>query len=81
MSIRLPQKFLPCLVVGLGLLLPSLTFADYRDHSAAQAFAARMAGQHGFAAAEVLDLLGKAERRDDILALMRRPAEGKPWHG
>ena len=54
--------------------------ADYRGHPDAQAFAARMAEQYGFDADQVLTLLGKAERRDDILELMRRPAEGKPWH-
>ena len=60
------------------LALPAA--ADYRNHPDAKTFAARMAEQHGFDADQVLTLLGQAERRDDILELMRRPAEGKPWH-
>ena len=66
--------------VCLALSIADPASADYRNHPDAKTFAARMAKQHGFDPDQVLTLLGKAERRDDILKLMRRPAEGKPWH-
>ncbi len=38
-----------------------------------------MAKQHGFDRAALRDLLDQAERRQDILDAISRPAEGKPW--
>ena len=34
---------------------------------------------HGFSADEVETQLARAEKRDDIIALMTKPAESKPW--
>ena len=79
MPIRIPQLFFLALAC-LALLPSGTTSADYLNHPTAKIFAAQMAERHGFDYNQVLALLGKAQRRDDILALMTRPAEGKPWH-
>ena len=54
---------------------------DYAGNAQVQAFAQRMAEQHGFDAAKVATLLGKANRQQSILDAIARPAEkSKPWY-
>lgn len=44
------------------------------------AFAETMAERHDFDTAEVLDLLARSERQQDIIDALDRPAERMPWH-
>ena len=48
---------------------------DYRSHPEATAFMERMATEHGFSQEELASVFGAAKRREDILELMRKPAE------
>jgi membrane-bound lytic murein transglycosylase B len=52
---------------------PTKHEADYK------AFAAEMEKKHQIPATEVEELLAGTEFRDDIIAAITRPAEGKPW--
>lgn len=73
----LAKKSLP-LVMGLGVAIPA--WADYSQHPLAPAFIAEMVQQHGFTAAEVKQVLSKAEQRQPILEAIARPAEkSKTW--
>lgn len=70
-------KSLP-LLLGLGMAIPS--WADYSTHPLAPAFIDEMVQQHGFTAAEVKQLLSKAQKRQPILDAIARPAEkSKTW--
>jgi len=53
---------------------------SYGSHAEVSAFIDEMASRHQFSADELTRLFSKAQRRDDILALMRKPAESLPWH-
>ncbi len=57
-----------------GVTLPEGWTGNQQD------FIARMAAQHGFAPAALAALFRQAEYREDIIRLMTRPAEAKPWH-
>ena len=48
---------------------------DYGSHDKARSFIDDMVERHGFDRAELVDLFSQAQRRDDILELMRKPAE------
>lgn len=54
--------------------------ANYAEHPAFPAFAARMQVEHGFAADELRELFATARRQQSILDAIARPAEAKPWH-
>ena len=79
---RLPVRgVVRLLVTVLVAMAPGyLGAANYAQHAAAMAFADDIAQRHGLPARPVRALIGAGQRRDDILRLMRRPAEGKPWH-
>jgi membrane-bound lytic murein transglycosylase B len=49
-------------------------------HPGASAFVEEMVADHGMERAGVEALLANAERRQDIIDAMTRPAEAKPWH-
>ncbi len=49
------------------------------DRDDAQAFVKEMQDKHGIKTSVVEGALSKAKLRDDIIKLMTRPAEGKPW--
>ncbi len=68
------------LLAGCVALLSAGSVAAAEKHPGEQAFAARMAKQHGLSQQHVLDLLNQAERKQSIIDAMRRPAEAKPWH-
>ena len=76
-------KELTALLKALGL---AATVAMFAGPAAAQqpggteSFAREMAERHGFDAGEVTRLLAGAERRQDILDAISRPAEAKPWY-
>jgi membrane-bound lytic murein transglycosylase B len=67
-------------VAGL-LAVPAATVAaeplSYVD--GARAFAAEMAGKHGFAETDVAALLAEARYSQSIVDAMNRPYEAKPW--
>ncbi len=52
---------------------------NYAEHIEADAFIEEMAQKHGFKRQELEQLFAKTEYRDDIIRLMKRPAEGKDW--
>lgn len=55
--------------------------SGYAANPAAQAFIDEMVAQHGFDRAELVAVFSQAERREDILELMRKPAEKRlEWH-
>lgn len=58
------------------LLVAGSALADIDER---RGFIERMAGEHGFDRASVSALLDQAERRQDILDAISRPAEAKPW--
>lgn len=79
---------LHALIKGLSrsLLLAALTVSwplaasNYSKQPQVQTFIDRMVDEHGFDRNEVVTVLDNAEHREDILELMRRPAEKtKPW--
>ncbi len=62
------------------LLASLLTFttvaaSNYSAQPQVQVFIDRMVNEHGFERSELINVLDKAERREDILELMRKPAE------
>jgi len=71
--------------IGCSLLLSLLTACStvlatgagetYAAHPRAQAFIDRMVARHGFDRAALEAVFSQAERRDDILELMSKPAE------
>jgi membrane-bound lytic murein transglycosylase B len=53
----------------------------YTEHPEAQAFIRDMAARHDFSKAELTAIFREAQRREDILTLMSRPAEKRlAWH-
>jgi membrane-bound lytic murein transglycosylase B len=67
------------LALWTALAAPALALDATRDD--VRAFVGEMAGRHGFAAEELGRVLGQAESRPSIIALMTRPAEkALPWH-
>ncbi|MDJ0657665.1 MAG: lytic murein transglycosylase B [Xanthomonadales bacterium] len=49
-------------------------------HPGSQAFVQSLVEQHGIERQMVERMLGEAQRRQDILDAISRPAEAKPWH-
>ena len=54
---------------------------DYNDQPQVQAFINMMVDKHGFKQEELVVVFSKAQRREDILELMRKPAEKRlQWY-
>jgi len=54
---------------------------DYNDQPQVQAFINMMVDKHGFKEEELVVVFSKAQRREDILELMRKPAEKRlQWY-
>jgi membrane-bound lytic murein transglycosylase B len=69
------------LIVGFGLLVSAICAAeDYGDHPQVAPFTAEMASKHGFDRTALAQLFDRTQHRPEIIALMRRPAEAKPWY-
>ncbi len=74
---------LQALIKGLSLTLllavitagSALADNNYSQQPQVQAFIDRMVDEHGFEREELVSVLDNAERREDILELMRKPAE------
>ncbi len=64
-----------------GILSIALSVAPAwaQDGDDLSAFAQDMAERHGFDASQISQTLSGAERRQDILDAISRPAEAKPW--
>jgi membrane-bound lytic murein transglycosylase B len=78
MRLRTLKKGLfTCLLALTG----TATLAGYGSEPQVQEFIAVMVEKHDFNRTELLDLLAQAERRDDIIELMSRPAEKRlAWY-
>ncbi|HYQ71811.1 MAG TPA: lytic murein transglycosylase, partial [Gammaproteobacteria bacterium] len=69
------------LFTALLALAGAAAQAGYGDEPQVQAFVAGMVDRHDFDRAELLEVLAQAERRDDIIELMSRPAEKRlAWY-
>ena len=55
--------------------ITTVSASNYSEQPQGQMFIDRMVNEHGFDRAELVSVLDQAERRDDILELMRKPAE------
>ena len=55
--------------------ITTVAAGNYSEQPQVQVFIDRMVSEHGFDREELVAVLGKAERREDILELMRKPAE------
>jgi membrane-bound lytic murein transglycosylase B len=75
-------------VVALLGALPACTTTasvtesgGYASNPQVQAFIDEMVARHGFSKQELEEIFSQAKRRDDILALMSKPAEKRlPWY-
>jgi membrane-bound lytic murein transglycosylase B len=66
-----------CLLASAG----TAVLAGYGNEPQVQEFVAVMVDKYGFNRDELLAVLGQAERRDDIIELMNRPAEKRlAWY-
>ena len=62
-------------------LLPAVVVAgDFDQNPRTQAFIDEMVQRHQFDRQELEALFAQAEKRDDILKAISRPAESKPWY-
>jgi len=69
------------IMISLLGLACTTTSAGYGTQPQVQEFISGMIERHDFSRDELLDVLGQAERRDDILELMSKPAEKRlAWH-
>lgn len=74
------QRSVVQVLVGIGLAM-SANASDYRDHPQAQAFIERMVAEYDFDKAQLQSVLNQAEKKQQILDAIARPAEKtKPWH-
>jgi membrane-bound lytic murein transglycosylase B len=69
------RTFTTGFLTGLLALAGTATLAGYGNEPQVQDFIANMVDRHDFNRDELLELLGQAERRDDIIELMSKPAE------
>lgn len=76
------QNKLLQLCLGGTLVMATLPAqaASALDYEASQPFIEKMQTQHGFNPRQLTGLLGQSRIRDDILKVIARPAEKKPWH-
>jgi len=77
---RLPS-LTTAIVISLLALACATTQAGYGNEPQVQEFIDTMVSKHDFKRAELVEVLGQAQRRDDILELMNRPAEKRlAWY-
>jgi membrane-bound lytic murein transglycosylase B len=81
MRLQATKKALSRSVLLTALLtLSTVSASNYSAQPQVQVFIDRMVSEHGFERDELVSVLDNAERREDILELMRKPAEKtKPW--
>ncbi len=68
------------LALCAGLISCSPLAGDFDHNPETQAFINEMVERHQFDRAELEALFGRAEKREDILKAISRPAESKPWY-
>lgn len=78
----MPAMFRHRLASAAGILLAALAFTQAwgQESDELAAFARDMAERHGFDPARISETLARAERRQEILDAISRPAEAKPWY-
>ena len=78
----LKAGFFPCVLLAALALCPQTVLADnYSDQPQVQTFIDMMVDKHGFEREELVVVFNEAQRREDILELMRKPAEKRlQWH-
>ena len=79
----------PLKLISFGLLIAAcgvihakdgtMAEGDYTGRDDVQAFIKKMHDEHGIPEQQLNNSLNRASRQDRILALMRKPAEGKDW--
>ncbi len=74
------KKTVLILLVVSAIVGSSLQAASLEQRDDVKAFIQSMVEKHGFESTELLQLFKQVELREDIIELMTRPAEGKPWH-
>lgn len=86
MQIRTRQKIITALFVSLFCTVfsrPAATAATYQTFEGdpqVASFIEDMSKRHRFEAETLTGLFAKAQKRDDILKAISRPAEKKPWY-
>jgi membrane-bound lytic murein transglycosylase B len=65
----------PVLFTALSFCASTVVADNYNDQPQVQAFINRMVDKHGFSREQLNTVFNEAQRRDDILELMRKPAE------
>lgn len=69
-----------CLGAVAGMGISMFAAADYSQHPLAAGFVDEIVQKHGFTAAEINEVLSKAQKRQPILDSIARPAEkSKTW--
>ena len=78
----LKAGFFPYVLQAALALGPQTVLADnYSDQPQVQTFIDMMVDKHGFEREELVVVFNEAQRREDILELMRKPAEKRlQWH-
>ena len=78
----LKAGFFPCVLLAALAFCPQTVLADnYSDQPQVQTFIDMMVDKHGFEREELVVVFNEAQRREDILELMRKPAEKRlQWH-
>ncbi len=74
------KKTVLIFLVVSAIVSSSLHATPVEQRDDIKAFVQSMVDKHGFKSAELLQLFKQVELREDIIELMTRPAEGKPWH-
>lgn len=73
--------FSSLLLVAAAISPQSALAGNYNDQPQVQAFIDMMVDKHGFTRAELVTVFNAAKRREDILELMRKPAEKRlQWY-
>ena len=73
--------FSSLLLVTAAISPLSALAGNYNNQPQVQAFIDMMVDKHGFTRAELVTVFNEAKRREDILELMRKPAEKRlQWH-
>ena len=74
-----------CVIVSMAVVLPLNTWAEaaratsYENHPEALALIDEMVAEHAFDRQTLLQVFAEAQYKDNIIQLMNKPAEGKPW--
>ena len=78
----LKADFFSSVLLAVLLFSPLAAAADnYNDQPQVQAFIDMMVDKHGFTRKELVTVFNEAKRREDILELMRKPAEKRlKWY-